>query len=99
MKDLNVIVYTMKGCPFCDDFKKMLNKESIEFFERDIHENEDEYNLYSEITDNDMVPALFIIEGDEKDYESFLYAPDRNDNDLHEAFNIIKEHRKKLGII
>lgn len=99
MKDLSVIVFTMKGCPFCDDFKKILESQGIEYFDRDIHENESEYNIFSEITDNDMVPALLIIEGDEENYESFLYAPERNYDELTEAVDIINEHRKKLGII
>ena len=60
MKDLNVIVYTMKGCPFCVDFKKMLKEEGVEFFDRDIDEHKDEYDIFSEITDNDMIPALLI---------------------------------------
>jgi glutaredoxin len=99
MKDLNVIVYTMKGCPFCEEFKKMLKKESIEFFDRDIDEYKDEYDTFSKITENDMIPALLIIEGEGNDYESFLYAPDRNYMELTEAVDIIKKHRKKIGII
>jgi glutaredoxin len=99
MKDLNVIVYTMKGCPFCEEFKGMLKKEKIDFFDRDIDEYKDEYDTYSKITENDMIPALLIIEGDGDDYESFLYAPDRNYMELTEAVDIIKKHRKKIGII
>ena len=99
MKDLNVIVYTMKGCPFCVDFKKMLNEEGIEFFDRDIDEYKDEYDVFSEITDNDLIPALLVIEGNGKDYKSFLYTPDKNYNELTEAIQIIKEHQKNVGII
>lgn len=88
----------MKGCPFCDDFKKMLKEENIEFFDRDIEEHESEYNIFSEVTDNDMVPALLIIEGDENDYESFLYAPERNYNELTEALELIREHRRKIDV-
>jgi glutaredoxin len=99
MKDLNVIVYTMKGCPFCDQFKEMLVQECIEFFDRDIDQYSDEYDSFSKITENDMIPALLIIEGDGENYESFLYAPDRNYMELTEAVDIINEHRKKIGII
>jgi glutaredoxin len=99
MKDLNIIVYTMKGCPFCVDFKEMLTKEGIEFFDRDIDEYKDEYDSFSKITENDMIPALLIIEGDGDEYESYLYAPDRNYNELTEAVDIINNHRKKIGII
>jgi glutaredoxin len=99
MKDLNVIVYTMQGCPFCTDFKDLLTKEGIEFFDRDIDVYKDEYDTFSEITENDMIPALLIIEGDGKDHKSFLYAPERNYNELTEAVDIIKQHRKNVGII
>ena len=99
MKDLNVIVYTMKGCPFCVDFKEILTKEGIEFFDRDIEKYKDEYDTFTQITENDMIPALLVIEGDDTNYESFLYTPERNYNELTEAVDIINQHRKKIGII
>ena len=99
MKDLNVIVYTMQGCPFCTDFKNILTKEGIEFFDRDIDVYKDEYDTFSKITENDMIPALLIIEGNGKDYKSFLYAPERNYNELTEAVEIINQHRKNVGIL
>ena len=70
MKDLNVIVYTMEGCPFCTEFKEMLTNEGIEFFDRDIDKFKEEYDMFSEITENDMIPALLIIEGEGKDHKS-----------------------------
>lgn len=99
MKDLNVIVYTMKGCSFCTDFKDLLTNEGIEFFDRDIEVYKDEYDTFSEITENDMIPALLIIEGDGGNHKSFLYVPDKNYNELTEAVDIINQHRKKVGII
>lgn len=99
MKNLNIIVFTMKGCPFCTEFKDILVKENIEFFDRDIEEYKEEYDLFSEITNNDMIPALLIIEGNEKSYESFLYTPEKNYNELTEALTIINGHRKNVGII
>ena len=94
-----MIVYTMKGCPFCTDFKDMLTNEGIEFFDRDIDDYDEEYQLFMEVTDNDMIPALLIIEGDGKEHKSFLYAPERDYDELTEALSIIQEHRKKVGII
>lgn len=89
----------MEGCPFCTEFKDMLTKEGIEFFDRDIDKYEKEYEVFSEITDNDMIPALLIIEGDGKDHQSFLYAPDRNYIELTEAVDIINQHRKNVGLL
>ena len=99
MKNLNVVVYTMEGCPFCVEFKEILTKEGIEFYDRDIDEYKEEYDLFVEITDNDMIPSLLIIEGNEVTHESFLYAPERNYNELTEALDIIKGHRKNVGLI
>jgi glutaredoxin len=99
MKDLNIIVYTMKGCPFCEDFKDILIREGIEFFDRDIDEYKDEYDIFVEVTGNDMIPSLLVIEGDEEKHESFLYAPERNYNELTEAVDIIKGHMKNVGIL
>jgi hypothetical protein len=46
-----------------------------------------------------MIPSLLIIEGNEADHKSFLYAPERNYNELTEAVDIIKGHMKNSGII
>ena len=97
--DKLLLVYTMKGCPHCVDFKKMLDENKVDYYERDIDEYQEEYDLFVEITNNDMIPSLLIIEGDENSHESFLYAPERNYNELTEALDIIKGHRKNVGII
>ena len=44
MKNLEVIVFTMEGCPFCVDFKKMLEENRIDFHDRDIEDYKDEYD-------------------------------------------------------
>jgi glutaredoxin len=88
----HVVVYTMQGCPHCVDFKEMLQKEGIEFVDRDIEENDEEYQVFVEVTKNDYVPALLIIEEGDDSYKSFLYAPERDYNELTEAVDIIKKH-------
>jgi glutaredoxin len=81
----------MEGCPFCGMMKDKLNESNINFYERDINEHKDEYDLFVEITENDYVPAFMIIEGDdEKQPITSLYAPDRDFNDLDEGIEIIK---------
>jgi hypothetical protein len=77
----------------------MLTNEGIEFFDRDIDDYKDEYDIFVEVTENDMIPAMLIIEEDGDKHESFLYAPERNYNELTEAVTIIQGHRQKLGLI
>ena len=99
MTELHVIVYTMDGCPFCDEFKQMLTKEGIEYHERDIDDFKEEYDTFSKITENDMVPALMLIESNDEKHKSFLYVPEKNYFELTEAVDLINTHRKKLQII
>ena len=95
MKNLNVVVYTMKGCPFCTDFKDMLVKENIEFFDRDIEEYKEEYDLFVEITENDYVPAFMIVESPNEEPNSLLFAPGRDFEEIEDGVEIIKEHFTK----
>ena len=89
--DKLLILYTMDGCPFCQMMKEKLIESNIIYYERDIDEHKDEYDLFVEITENDYVPAFMIIEGDdEKQPITSLYAPDRDFNDLDEGLEIIK---------
>lgn len=91
---VHVVVYTMRGCPHCHDLKDMLVKEGVDFVDRDIDDNKDEYDIFVEVTKNDYVPALLIIEEEGEKYESFLYAPDRDYQELTEAVSIVKKHLK-----
>jgi glutaredoxin len=84
-----IVVYSMEGCPHCDNFKKILKENKIKFVNRDIHKHEEEYNLFVEITQNDFVPAFMIVET--TDETAKLFAPDRDFQDINEAFEIIKK--------
>ena len=92
--DKLAVVFTMKGCPFCVELKEMLEKEDIPFVYRDIHEHEEEYYLFVEVTGNEYVPAFMLIESPEKDPITELFAPDRDFEDINEGFEIIKSFIK-----
>jgi hypothetical protein len=72
--------------------KELLVKENIEFVDRDIEENEEEYDLFTQVVENDYVPALLIVKEGGKDIQSFLYAPERDYNELSEAVDLVKKH-------
>jgi glutaredoxin len=63
--DKVVVLFTMKGCPYCEQMKEQLKESNLEFVERDIDEHEEEYDLFVEVTENDYVPAFMIIESPE----------------------------------
>jgi glutaredoxin len=85
----NLAVFTMEGCPYCVDFKKMLKDNNIEFTELDINEHQEEYEMFVEITKNEYVPAFMIIEGGGESVEFF--APERDYEELDQALEIIRK--------
>ena len=87
MKQL--VVFTMEGCPHCQEFKKILSESNLEFINRDIHEHSDEYQMFAKVK-NDLVPAFMIVDSEDTS-KSGLFAPDQDYATLEEAFNIIKE--------
>ncbi len=90
-----VIVYTMKGCPWCLEMKNTLKESKIKFIERDIDKYKSEYDLFVEATGNDYVPALMLLtlnEGDAQDVK--LMAPDRDYEDISEAVIKVKDYLK-----
>ena len=93
--DKVVVLFTMKGCPFCVDMKNLLEEENIDFVDRDIDEYEEEHNLFVEITQNDYVPSFMLIENPTTEPKSELFAPDRDYEDIYEGVKIIKEWVEK----
>ena len=93
--DKVVVLFTMKQCPFCHMLKEMLDKEGVEYVDRDIHEYEEEYNLFVEVTENEFVPAFMLIESPEDNPVTRLFAPDRDFEDINQGAKIIKEFRRK----
>lgn len=90
--DKILVVFTMKGCPFCDMLKEKLNEENLVYFDRDIDKYKDEYDLFVKATGSDFVPSFMIIESKEKDTKSYLFTPERDFNQIDEGLQIIKNH-------
>jgi glutaredoxin len=86
----------MKGCPFCGMIKEELEKNEIIFVERDIHENEEEYDKFVEVTNNEFIPAfmLLTINENEEATDVTLIAPDRDFQDIHEGVEMVKNYLK-----
>jgi hypothetical protein len=85
----------MDGCPYCVQMKEQLRESNIDFVERDIDEHKDEYDMFVEITENEFVPAFMIVESPDDSPKSYLFAPERDFDEIDEGVNIIKEHFNK----
>ena len=92
-----IIVFSMKGCPYCETMKDQLTEHKIEFLERDIFEHSDEYDLFvKSVGGNEYVPAFMIIETDGVKTETQLFAPERNFEKVDDGVKIIKESVEKF---
>jgi glutaredoxin len=89
-----VVLYTMKGCPFCSMIKDELNKEDIIYVERDIEEFDEEYQEFSETKQNEYVPAFMLLTIDDEDNATDikLMAPEDDFNDIYDGVTKIKEY-------
>lgn len=85
----------MKGCPHCTTFKQMLQDNDIDFYDRDIDEYSDEFDIFVEITGKDYVPSFMLVDESESDEPiPMLFAPDLDFNELEEGLEIIKNFLK-----
>jgi glutaredoxin len=88
------VLFTMKGCPFCTSIKEEFKKNNIDYIERDIHESEEEYNQFVELTENEFIPAMMLLTIDENEKTSNikLLAPDRDFQDIYEGVEMVKSY-------
>jgi len=88
----HVILYSMEGCPHCDNAKQMLKDNGIEYRDRDIEVYSKEYDKFVEATDNDYVPAFMLLNFEDDNVKDIrLMAPDRDFDDVEEAVEKIKK--------
>ena len=57
---MEVIMFTMKGCPHCDKLKKILNENNISFVEKDVDVHEQVYDNFSKAVKSEYLPAVVI---------------------------------------
>ena len=85
-----VFLYTMDGCPYCQEVKGLLENESIDFIERDCDDYEMQYEILKNSTDNNEYVPAFEIKDNVKMVKRFL-VPERDFEELEHAVDIIKK--------
>ena len=80
------IIFTMKGCPHCDNLKTQLKESNIEFKEIDVDQSENEvlYESFSKKVESDYLPAIVIGK------KAFL--PERTFKKIDDAVILIREY-------
>jgi glutaredoxin len=71
-----IIVFTLNGCFHCNELKKKLIKENIDFTELEIDENKKIWNSVVEQTGYNSLPTVFIgLNGED---EGPIFVPERD---------------------
>lgn len=88
-----VFLFSMDGCPHCQDMKDMLDEKQIPYSVMDIDLNPDEYEEFKNIVDgNEYVPAFLCVNLNEGKLDSHLaLAPERDFEELSEALEKIQQ--------
>ncbi len=85
---MEVKVFSMKGCPHCDNLKNKLRENNIDFIELDVDEHEELYEKFSKKVDNEFLPAVLI--------ERTAFVPDKSFQTIDEAVDLVKNHLQVL---
>lgn len=81
---MEINIFSMKGCPHCDNLKNKLKENNIEFVELDIDDNNLLYERFSKKVDNEFLPAILI--------GKTAYVPEKSFNTIDEAVELVKKH-------
>lgn len=84
MENKKIVLYTTSECPYCNELKKLLNKDNIHYTDVDVNkeENEEEWEKIVKFSDNDMVPVITVNEN--------MLIPEKSFTTIKDAFKIIK---------
>ncbi len=83
------VIFSMKGCPHCDNLKEQLKEENINFLEKDVDEHEMLYESFSKKVNSDYLPAVIV------GRRAFL--PDRSFKTIDEGVQLIKKYLQELS--
>ncbi len=81
---MEINIFSMKGCPHCDNLKNKLKENNIEFVELDIDDNNLLYERFSKKVDNEFLPAILI--------GKTAYVPEKSFTTIDEAVELVKKH-------
>ena len=85
---MKVKVFSMKGCPHCDNLKNQLKENNIDFIELDVDKHEELYEKFSKKVNNEYLPAILI--------EKTAFLPDRSFQTINEAVELVKRRLQVL---
>jgi len=87
----HLVLFTMKSCPHCTEFKNMLKENEVLFHDYDIDEHKEEYDMFLEITGSEFVPAFMVVNEGDGETKADCYYPEKHYDSLEEAVELAKK--------
>ena len=85
-----IVLFTLNGCGHCQDLKKLLDDENIDYTDLEVIENSDIWEDVVKKTSNEFVPTIFI--NINRTNEGPILIPDKDFHSSEEALKIIKKY-------
>jgi glutaredoxin len=79
---MNIIVFTMDGCPWCQKLKEMLDEKGISYEAKDVDEYTAMYENFVKITQSDLLPAVLVGKN--------ALVPQKSFNTIEQAVEVIE---------
>ena len=90
-----IIIFTLNSCVHCQELKEKLTELSIPFDDVEITLNRQLWDYVISQTGNDLLPTVFIKDGD--DGSGHIYSPGRDFQSNDEIMEIIKNQYTEKG--
>lgn len=85
------ILYTMDGCPHCENLKDIIYEQDIDVDIRNIKDHEKEYKQFVEASGSEYLPAFTLVETKESGkHDIQLNVPDEHFDNINEAAEKMK---------
>ena len=87
---MEVFIFSLTGCNYCQDLKKRLTNEQIHFKDFDVNQHKPFWDEIVKQTGSDYVPTIYL--KDDKKRIGRILVPLKDFNNGDEAINIIKNY-------
>ena len=80
-----LVIYTMKGCDYCDKVREALTEKNIEFVEKLTNEWQEEWDKIIGLTNIPTTPTIY--------YKNSYFMPGRDFSNPQHLLNILKNFK------
>lgn len=97
-----IIIFTLAGCPACNELKSTLKQKDLEYIEIEIYEYPHVWEEVVNVTKVDSVPTMLLKQtvdddSDTEEKKSNLYVAGVDFNNINEAIEIIRNYFSNKG--